>query len=265
MVTGTQYKRWAFRGHEKSEWCLNSTLWRYLTDFNLHRSIWAHQENRIIRLFRRKAELFLQHVPKEDDLFQWLALMQHHGAPTRLLDFTWSPFVAAFFALEKAKTADCAVWAVNSSALQEKKYLFQHEQAHREAPQPECLESYNRFFISNEVAFITAGEPYNMNQRQIAQAGTFLVPGIIDKPIEAILSTWPNPEKIIAKFILKSSSIREEAMESLYYMNITNATLFPGIDGLARSLAYELEFHWGFNTRTGKNNPGFNYIDSDNN
>jgi len=49
--------------------------------------------------------------------------MQHHGAPTRLLDFSWSPYVAAFFALEAA-TRDSAVWAVNSGNLQS--YAFGH-------------------------------------------------------------------------------------------------------------------------------------------
>jgi hypothetical protein len=69
-------------------------------------------------------------------------------------------------------------------------------------------------------------------------------------------------EKNIVKFVLKSSKIREQAMESLYYMNITYATLFPGLDGLARSLAYELEFHWAFNPKTMEDYPGFNYFDS---
>ncbi|MHC4954947.1 MAG: hypothetical protein ACYTGZ_13765 [Planctomycetota bacterium] len=40
-------------------------------------------------------------------------------------------------------------------------------------------------------------------------------------------------------------------------MNITEATLFPGLDGLARSLAYELEFHWAFNPYNGKTYPGY--------
>ena len=39
-------------------------------------------------------------------------------------------------------------------------------------------------------------------------------------------------------------------MRELYNMNISNATLFPGLDGLARSLAYELEFHWAFDPIT---------------
>ena len=91
-----------------------------------------------------------------------------------------------------------------------------------------------------------------MNQRLIAQSGTFLVPGLIDRPLESILHTYPDPENITAKLLLDTDKMRVEAMESLYSMNITHATLFPGIDGMARSLAYELEFHWDFDAHTGE-------------
>jgi hypothetical protein len=107
-VDHPQFRRWAFRGQEQSGWHLNSTLSRHLVDFGVHRDVWAHQEDRIIRIFCRKAQSLPQRMPQKDDVFQVLALMQHHGAPTRLMDFTWSPFVAAFFALEKAR-GDCAV------------------------------------------------------------------------------------------------------------------------------------------------------------
>ena len=62
--------------------------------------LWEEQEERTLRIFKRKAHHFLDRTPAEEEEFEWLALMQHHGAPTRLLDFTWSPYVAAFFALE---------------------------------------------------------------------------------------------------------------------------------------------------------------------
>lgn len=52
------------------------------------------------------------HVP--EDVIEWLALMQHFGAPTRLLDFTQSPYVATYFAVEDA-TEDSVIWAVNES------------------------------------------------------------------------------------------------------------------------------------------------------
>lgn len=88
-----------------------------------------------------------------------------------------------------------------------------------------------------------------MNRRLIAQSGTFLVPGILDKPIEDILKDYPRPKETLIKFILPGR-IRDEAMRELYRMNITQATLFPDLDGLARSLAYELEFHWAYEPRT---------------
>ena len=53
----------------------------------------------------------------------------------------------------------------------------------------------------------------------------------------------------MAKFVI-AQSVREVGMRELYRMNITYATLFPDLDGLARSMAYELEFHWGYNPRT---------------
>ena len=95
----------------KEAWPLDSSLSRYLQIFKMDRRAWPEPEGRILRVFKRKAHQFLEKPPDPDDDFQWLALMQHHGAPTRLLDFTWSPYVAAFFALERA-TGDAAVWGL---------------------------------------------------------------------------------------------------------------------------------------------------------
>lgn len=89
-----------------------------------------------------------------------------------------------------------------------------------------------------------------MNRRLIAQSGTFALPGVLNEPIDAILSRYPHPEEVMVKFILPANRIRDKAMRELYRMNITWATLFPDLDGLARSLRYELEFHWAYNPRT---------------
>lgn len=62
-------------------------------------------EHKIVRDFQRRAHHHADHLPKPGDQMEWLALMQHHGAPTRLLDWTYSFFVALFFAIERASSA----------------------------------------------------------------------------------------------------------------------------------------------------------------
>lgn len=234
---------WAFRGQADASWSLESSLTRYLRIFGGPPKEWMDRERHILHTFKRKAHLLLPRTPEEGETLEWLALMQHHGAPTRLLDFSWSAYVAAFFALEKA-TTDAAIWAICSgpevrnfrgfyiSAILNRilklKDSKTREDEFREAADAE------------KIPPAMLGEPVLMNQRMITQAGTFLIPCMrIDVPIESLL-----PGESVFKLVLVTKSLRKQAMRSLYSMNINNAALFPGIDGLARSLAYELEYEW---------------------
>lgn len=250
LVTAPQFEGWAFRGQEDATWPLNPSLSRYLRDFVPNVSTWASQEERSIRIFRRKAHHFIADPSELQDTLHCVAHMQHHGAPTRLLDFTKSPFVAAFFALEKA-TGDTAVWALNTWALFEgvalrgKRARF----GRRDAVDPRDPEKFERYYLRNRVPFVWSGEPYRMNRRLMAQGGTFVVPGVLDLSVEEILATYPHPERLLLKLVLPASALRSAGMAALYRMNITPATLFPDLDGLARSLAYELETSWRGSSR----------------
>jgi hypothetical protein len=240
IISDSPYQNWAFRGQRDASAPLFSALSRYLLSFHVDRRAWAEQEERILRIFKRKAIHFIDTVPDRDDDFEWLALMQDHGAPTRLLDFTWSPYVAAFFALHNT-TTEAVIWACNPVEIERMKQVDLKKPG-----------SFRKYFLSGEANFVYLGEPYAMNRRLIAQSGTFLVPGILDQSIEEILREYPNPGETLIKFILPAGKIRETGMRELYRMNITQATLFPDLDGLARSLAYELEFHWAYDPRTMK-------------
>jgi hypothetical protein len=240
IVTQPPYSHWAFRGERDERWPLFSSLSRYLKNFGVAPAAWPGQEARILRIFKRKAHQFLEKPPDTSDDFQWLALMQHHGAPTRLIDFTWSPYVAAFFALERT-LADGVVWAVNPARIDSSR-------APKHRMDPRVKDNFQRFFLKGDHRFIWMGEPHTMNRRLIAQSGTFAVPGVLDVPVEEMLSD-ADQENILAKIVL-TNAVREVGMRELYRMNITYATLFPDLDGLAKSLGYELEFHWGYNTRT---------------
>lgn len=159
-----------------------------------------------------------------------------------MLDFTKSPYVAAFFALEHA-TSDAAVFAVNTPVLwhampQGSSYLT-HEKI-----DPRTPGNYEKYFVENKHELIWTGEPREMDRRLVAQSGTFLVPGILHKPVEEILTHYPFEEPLIKKLVFPANEIRNEFMHTLYRMNITNASLFPDLDGLAKSVAFELEIVW---------------------
>jgi hypothetical protein len=104
---------WAFRGEEHASWPLLSSLARRFMHMQVARELWREREGRALRVFRRKVHVYLPDRSVLEDTLRCLAMMQHHGAPTRLLDFTKSPYVAAYFALENALT-DSVVYALNT-------------------------------------------------------------------------------------------------------------------------------------------------------
>lgn len=234
---------WAFRGQQDARWLLQSSLSRYLSAFVKDQTAWHLQELRAIRIFRRKAHNYVQDVRALSDVLRCLGLMQHHGAPTRLIDFTKSPYVAAFFALERA-TSDAAVFAVNTPALYTDRAIpQQYPHLTRDVIDPRVLGNFERYFLSDNNPVIWFGEPTEMDQRLIAQAGTFMLPGLLHQPLDEIFAQYSSDVELAHKIVVPQH-VRDEAMRSLYRLNITNASLFPDLEGLARSIALELEVVW---------------------
>jgi len=237
------FRNWCFRGQSDARWVLRSSLSRHIEVSRVCDQAWALQETRIRRIFGRKSHLFLADPPRHDDEIEWLALMQHHGAPTRLLDFTWSPYVAAFFALERASD-DAAIWALNLPLLWDIHARHQIDGVSVGDANPRDAQAFDKYYLPNRHAFVWQGDPFRMPQRVVAQSGTFLVSSHLGVTVEDILARYPGTGELLIKFVLKTAKLRAEAMASLYSMNITQATLFPGLDGLARSMAYEFEYSW---------------------
>ncbi len=250
----TGFRNWAFRGQGDEAWKLRSSLSRHVESSDVCRDAWPLQEERIRRIFERKAHLFMDDPPQDE--LEWLALMQHHGAPTRLLDLTWSPFVAAFFALEGA-TGDAAVWAFNLPLMWQSAARRIKGVRVRDAD-PRIPENFEKFYLQNKNAFVWQGDPFRMPQRVVAQSGTFLVSGDLGLTVEEILEQYPRSPKarnaredaLLIQFVFDTERVRADAMASLYSMNITQSTLFPGLDGLARSMYYEFEYSWEVDLKT---------------
>lgn len=236
-----QLDGWAFRGEQSADWDLFSSLSRRLMRFAADETLWPEREARAMRIFRRKAHNYLSDPRVTEDDLRTLAMMQHHGAPTRLLDFTKSPFVATFFALEHAQE-EAAVFALDTPRLWASAPRFDATLT-RERIDPRLPGNFERYFAPNRLPLLWAGEPAEMDRRLTAQSGLFLVPGVLHMTLDQILKEYEPDGSLLVKIVVPAR-LRDEAMKALYRMNITYATLFPDLDGLGRSLAYELEVLW---------------------
>src|SRR5215470_10197795 len=145
IISDSPYQNWAFRGQRDASAPLFSVLSRYFMSFRVDPRAWPEQEQRILRIFKRKAIHFLDHIPDRNDDFEWLALMQDHGAPTRLLDFSWSPYVAAFFALHNT-TGEGVIWACNPVEIEKRKEVTL-----------ETPSDFRRYFLTGSGSFVWLG------------------------------------------------------------------------------------------------------------
>jgi hypothetical protein len=167
--------------------------------------------------------------------------MQHHGAPKRLLDWTYSIYVASYFALEHAMH-DCAVWKIDKEWLKD-----EGEKLFRRISRPtrlfekgfEIVEgAFKDDVLDREpVAAVIQVGPFQLDERLTIQKGVFLYPCHAGETFESNLKAMPgfnDPSKVL-KLTIKHDEHRH-ALKTLHSINISRATLFPGLDGFAQSL-----------------------------
>lgn len=250
-----QLSGWVFRGQRCFDWELKTSLERaYLLGPNVD-SI-TQFERSILRQFRRAAHHFIASPPDVNNALEWLSLIQHHGGPTRLLDFTKSLYVAAFYAVEDAE-GDSAIWCLNANALNE--IAFQKSVVREHFESPELF--FNELIAGNrDVASTLMLEPERLNERMIAQQGVFCIPCSLEMTVHKLLFQALNSERKlmasryecdfthlqhgtfpVAGRIMKiriSKGLHAEIRQNLRQMNIHAGSLFPGLDGFARSLRW---------------------------
>jgi hypothetical protein len=224
--------KFAFRGRNDADEDLRTSLLRLGVE---PRGVERH----LLRNFRKYAQR--EAVPF-DSLWNWLALAQHHGLPTRLLDWTYSPLVALHFATARLNffDRDGVVWLVDYARAQQeapddlRDVLAEHEMDVFTAELLEevagGLDGLERLASDDYVVFL---EPPSLNERIVNQYALF---ALMSRP-EARLDEWLDSRGELARRVIVPAELKWEVRDKLDQANITERVLFPGLDGLSRWLA----------------------------
>jgi FRG domain len=219
----------AFRGRARASEGLETSLVRLGGDA---RSL----EGQLIRNFRKYANR--NDVPY-DSTWNWLALAQHHGLPTRLLDWTYSPYVALHFATTTLQSyeVDGVVWTIDyvrahellpdalRNVLEEEgANVFTAEMLDRAAARRVDLD-----MLAEDDDFVLFLEPPSLDQRIVAQYALF---SLMSGP-DTSLDEWCAAHDELVRRIVIPPELKWEVRDKLDQANITERVLFPGLDGLS--------------------------------
>lgn len=241
---------WVYRGQRSADWELATSLERCVRREDISPEHVNSFERELLRDFQRVYHQYATHVPASTAIMEWIALMQHHGAPTRLLDFSYSIYVAAYFAIEAADS-DCAVWAVNAPWALEQSVaaLVAAGQTSAVQFQSPTVDAHERtaaetVFTESCVPLALPLTPYRLNERLRAQRGTFLVPGSVSIPfMQNLQALHGHDDATSVVQLVLPRALRVDALRDLHAMNVSRTSLFPGLDGYSQSLGV---FHPSF-------------------
>ena len=228
-----------FRGQTDSTWDLETSLDRFLERID---PLDQHTvEPFLIEEFQRRYRNYLQNTPKFNNRIEWWALMQHYGCPTRLLDWTYSSFIALFFALEDIENPkESALWAIDADWLG-KKYREDYPDLASSLSSDPHMSRLSTFKKFDGKPIVLRLNPFLLHERLSVQQGCFLIPGDASKSFVKNLIDFSGGEDILKKNLFKikiphAQEKQRERLEGLMRKNISRASLFPDIGGYAQSL-----------------------------
>jgi hypothetical protein len=194
-------------------------------------------------LFRNFKKYAPRDAVTEDNDWLWLAVAQHHGLPTRLLDWSFSPYIALHFMCENTERfdADGAVWCVDFSGTtgflpEDFRNALEDENARAfdvtilksVCPEVRGLEKYH----NDNGDFMVFFEPPSMDERIVNQFALF---AFMSKP-DLKANDWLNDHEDLYFRLIIPARLKWEIRDKLDQINITERMIYPGLDGLAKWL-----------------------------
>ena len=216
-----------FRGHGDKRFTLKTTLHRQ------HRNRMERYCAELLPRFKARAEAAMGmrfDINSGDDYATVLGLAQHHGLPTPMLDWTESPYVAAFFAFADA----LANVDIRLDATHVRIFALTRKFVDATSPSSVSIPQISRFVSSLQISPVH-------NPRLLAQQGRFLVTNISD--LESFL-LWgqENTHETFLHAVDLPVALAAQVLEDLAYMGLHAGNLFPGLDGVCTMLKHEMAF-----------------------
>jgi hypothetical protein len=224
---GRHRSDYVFRGEATGDTNLVTSLQRLGGDY-------GDIERHLLRNFRKYAHRDVAHV---DELWYWMALAKHHGLATRMLDWTYSPYVALHFATANTTQfdQDALIWMVNFVETNKelpKKLSSALEDEGMNAMSADLLTDVAPTlpdFDKLGEAFVVFFEPPALDERIVNQYALF---SVMPSPYER-MDDWLADRPELARRIVVPAELKWEVRDKLDQANITERVLFPGLDGLA--------------------------------
>lgn len=223
----------AFRGLACADHVMSSSLFRLAGGADT-----ARLEMALLRNFRKYA-----HSERRlaDSIWDWLALGQHRGLPTRLLDWTYSPLVALHFATEHPAdfTIDGAVWCVNFVEANKRLPARLRRILEREGSQTLTVDMLAAFRTLRDFDALARDpllvflEPPAIDRRILNQFALF---SLMSSPT-AVVDDWLRDNPALCRRIVVPAALKWEIRDKLDQANVNERVLFPDLDGLSRWLA----------------------------
>lgn len=232
-------------GRFRSPYCFRGLPdWRYHRRTSLCRlgGNFAPLEDDLVRNFRKYAH---QSQSPGNSWWNWLALAAHHGLPTRLLDWTFSPFVALHFATEKYDLfhLDGVVWMINFIELrrflpralndlleQEGASVFTAWVLDRYA---RSLDEFDQRAAESGETCVIFFEPPSLDERIVNQSALFSMMSSPVVQLEDWLREHERENPRLCRKIIIPASLKWEVRDKLDMANITERVMYPGLDGLS--------------------------------
>lgn len=197
----------------------------------------AHLEEHILRNFLRYSKPY---VSADQDEWELLFIAQHHGLPTRLLDWTYSPLVAAHFAtLDPRPRGDRVVWQLDwrqmhgRFGLKPLAFLVQDliQELERRG-----IGSRAEFFAraADAAPFACMLEPPAMDHRITAQSAAFTICSDTGRPFDAFLAEH-GLDQALRQLVIPDAAVAL-IRDQLDICAIDERRLFPDLDGVAREV-----------------------------